>query len=543
MKKNILVTCAFPYSNGPIHLGHILEHIQADIWVKYQRLLGNNVYFMSSDDSHGTAVLLKSKELNINIKNMIYENFISHKNQFFKFNIIHDIYYNTNSKYNKLFLINLIKKCNKNNLLYIKNILQYYDIKKKIFLPDRYLIGICPKCKSNNQYGDNCNICGGFYNSLNLLKPKSIISNSIPILRNSKNLFLNITRFKNNILDWLKNIKLNECILNQLINFLSTDNLFDWNISRDKPYFGFRIPSNIINEKYFYVWFDALLGYISLFYKFCIKNNNKILFYNFWNLNSNYEIYNFIGKDVLYFHGILWPCILEIFNYRKPTNIIVHGHILVNNIKMSKSYGNFITICKWLNYFDSDSLRYYFASLLSSNVCDINFCFRNFINKINSDLVNKFVNIASRNSTFLENKFNNILSNKLWDYKFYYLFLNKKNKINDLYLNFNYSKILLEINILFDIVNKYINDNKPWYFFNNNFNKLHMFCTTIINIFRVISIYLYPIIPNIIKKVEIYLNEVLSWDSLNNILLNHKLSKYNVLYSKIFYNNVFDLNK
>ncbi len=541
--KNILVTCAFPYSNGPIHLGHILEHIQADIWVKYQRLLGNNVYFICSDDSHGTAVLLKSRELNINVKDMIYKNLFFHKNQFINFNIIHDFYHTTNSKYNKLFLNYLINKCKKNNLLYIKNILQYYDNKKKIFLPDRYLIGICPNCKNNNQYGDNCNKCGSFYNSIDLIKPRSVISNSIPILRYSKNLFLNISKFKFSILNWLKSKNFNKNILNQLINYLNINNLFDWNISRDKPYFGFEIPKNIIKKKYFYVWLDALLGYISLFYKFCLKKNNNILFYDFWNLNSNYEIYHFIGKDILYFHGILWPCILEILNYRKPTNIIVHGHILINNIKMSKSYKNFITVDKWLNFFDSDSLRYYFASLLSNNICDINFSLNSFINKINSDIVNKFVNIASRNSTFLEKKFNNILSNKLLDDNFYYFFINKSVKINNLYLNFNYSKILLEINILLDIVNKYINDNKPWYFFNNNLNKLHMFCTMIINIFRIISIYLYPIIPNIIKKVEIYLNDKLNWNSLNYILINHKLSKYNILYSRINYIDIFNLNK
>ncbi len=541
--KNILVTCAFPYSNGPIHLGHILEHIQADIWVKYQRLLNNNVYFICSDDSHGTAVLLKSKELNINIKDMIFNNLSYHRKQFLNFNIIHDFYYTTHNKYNYSLLIDFINKCNDKKILYTKNILQFYDIKEKIFLPDRYIIGICPICKNKNQYGDNCNLCGSFYNSINLINPKSVISNSKPILRYSNNLFLSFKKFKYIINNWIKDIFLKKDILNQIINYLDIENL-NWNISRDNPYFGFKIPSNIISKKYFYVWLDALLGYISTFYKFCLKNNNKSLFYDFWNKNSNYELYHFIGKDILYFHSILWPCLLDILNFRKPNNLIVHGHILINNIKMSKSYNNFINIDNWLKFFDSDSLRYYFASLLSNNINDINLSLNDFINKINSDLVNKFVNIASRNSTFLEIKFNNILSNKLWDYNFYNFFVNKSELISNLYLKFNYSKLILEINILLDIINKYINDSKPWILFkNNSFDKLHMFCTTIINIFRVISIYLYPIIPNIINKVKLYLNEEFNWNSLNYPLLNHKLSKYVNLYSRLNYINIINLIK
>ncbi len=533
MKKKILVTCAFPYSNGDIHLGHILEHIYADIWVRYQKLIGNKIYFICADDSHGTAVLLKSININIDPNLMINNILLDHKNDFLKFNIFHDYYYKTHSKYNYIFLRNIIDKCFVKNIIYNKNILQYYDNKKNIFLPDRYIIGTCPKCLSKKQYGDNCVICGSIYNTLDLINPISLVSKNKPVLKYSNHLFLNLNIFKQKIINWINSINLQENVFNQLLSWLKND-LIDWNISRDSPYFGFKIPSKFIKDKYFYVWFDALLGYISTFYKFC-KINNNFLFDKFWFNDSNYELYHFIGKDILYFHGILWPAILDILNFRKPTNIIVHGHVLINNYKMSKSYENFISVKKWLKYYDSDSLRYYFASLLSNNINDINLCLIEFVNKINSDIVNKFINICSRISRFLEIYFNNILSNKLWNENFYNLFVQKFDIICYYYLNFNYYKVIIEINILLDLVNKCITDNKPW-LWTNNFKKLrnlHIFCTTIINIFKLISIYLMPIIPNIIKKIEFFLNTKLNWKNFDKPLLNHKILKYENIYNRI----------
>ncbi len=543
MKKKILVTCAFPYSNGDIHLGHILENIYADIWVRYQRLLGNKVYFICSDDSHGTAILLKSMEMKISPNLMIKNIFLNHKRDFSNFNIKYNFYYKTHNKYNLKFLKYFTKKCYIKNLIFNKDILQFYDKKKNIFLPDRYIIGKCPNCFSKNQYGDNCIVCGNIYSSLDLIDPISIVSYNKPILKYSNHLFLNLNILKNNIINWINSINLQKNVFNQLFYWLK-NNLIDWNISRDSPYYGFKIPSMFIKNKYYYVWVDALLGYISTFYKFCKVNNNNILFNKFWsfNHNNNYEIYHFIGKDVLYFHGILWPAILDILNYRKPTNLIVHGHLLINNCKMSKSYKNFISIKKWLEFYDSDSLRYYFASLLSNNLNDINLSLLDFVNKINSDIVNKFINISSRISKLLEINFNNILAKKLWNEDLYNYFVKKFYVISDYYSNFNYYKIIIEINFLLDLVNKYITDNKPWDLFYSlkNINNLHMFCTTILNIFRLISIYLIPIIPNIISKIEIFLNTKLSWDNFDKPLLNHKILKYNNIYNRIY---LYDLNK
>ncbi len=539
--KNILVTCALPYSNGFIHLGHILEHIQADIWVRYNRFLENNVYFICADDSHGTAIMLKSNELNIDPFLMIKNNFNYHKKQFINFNILHDIYYTTHSKENYFFSLLLLDKIKSKNLLIKKKIMQFYDIHKNIFLPDRYLLGICPICKEKNQYGDYCQRCNNIYNSCDLINPISILSKKKPILKESLHLFIKINSFKNKIKEWISYSYLQDEVKNQLLFWLKKK-LINWNISRDYPYFGFKIPRDYIKNKYFYVWFDALLGYISSFKYYCKKNNFNF-FDSFWGINNNFYIYNFIGKDVLYFHGLLWPIILDILDFKKPTGLIVHGHILVNGKKMSKSFNNFISTETWLKFLDSDSLRYYFATKLSLKINDINLCLNDFVGVVNSEIVNKFVNIPSRICKFIELYFNNILSNKMSDNDFYYYFVNKFNLINNYFLNFNYKKVLYEINNMLDLLNKYINNKKPWLLAtNNNLKKLHNFSTTIINIFKVISIYLAPIVPNLFNKIEKFLRIKLNFKNFNIPMFNHKISKYKKLFLRIdksIINNLF----
>ncbi len=531
--KKILVTCALPYSNGPIHLGHILEHIQADIWVRHQKSLGNIVYFICADDSHGTAIILKSKELNILPELMIKNILNEHKKVFINFNIFHDIYFTTHNKLNYFYSLLLLNNFKIKNLLNKKYIYQFYDNIKKVFLPDRLLKGKCPKCLVSNQYGDVCNNCNIVYNSYDLINPISILSGSKPILSKSEHLFVNINNYKNVLNNWLLISELQNEIKNQLYLWFNKL-LDDWNISRDIPYFGFKIPNYYIKNKYFYVWLDALLGYISTFKYFC-NLNGLCLFEDFWNINSNCELYHFLGKDILYFHGLLWPIILDILNFRKPTGLIVHGHVLINKNKMSKSNGNFINASKWLEYFDSDSLRYYFSSKLSFKINDINLCLNDFIKTINCNFINKFINIISRISTFMEKYFNNILSNKLSDKNFYYFFVDKSDLISNNFLNFNYNKVLIEINELLNIINQYINDKQPWLIIinKNNKNKLHNFCTTIINVFKVISTYLSSIIPCTFHKIEKYLNVKLTWNNINIPILNHKICNYDKLYNYI----------
>ncbi len=528
--KNILVTCALPYSNGPIHLGHILEHVQADVWVRYQKLLGNNVYFLCSDDSHGTAILLKSRELNINPKKMISKLYLEHKQQFLNFNISHDFYCTTHNKYNYLFSLYYIKKISVLGLLKKKNIYQFYDKYHNIFLSDRFVIGKCPLCLSNRQYGDSCNVCGNIYNVLDLINPISILSKKKPFLKNSEHLFLNINFFRKKIISWVHNSLLQNEVKNQLLMWLNK-NINDWNISRDVPYFGFKIPNIYIKSKYFYVWLDALLSYISNFKYFC-EINNLFLFNDFWNINSKYELYHFIGKDILYFHGLLWPSILDSMNFRKPSGLIVHGHLKINSNKMSKSNNNFITSKKWLKYLDSDSLRYFLVSKLSNHINDIDLCMDEFLNKINSDIVNKYINIISRISVFIDNYFNSCLSNNLYDFKFYKYFVNKSILISNMFLNFDYSGALIKICDFCDLVNSYINDKKPWLMDIKSI-KLHEFCSTIINIFIVISVYLSPVLPDLSSKIEKYLNIKLTWKCLNKPILGHKLNKYKKLFFRI----------
>ncbi len=531
--KNILVTCALPYSNGSIHLGHILEHIQADIWVRYQKFLGNNVYFICADDSHGTAIMLKANKLKINPLLMIKNNFLEHRIIFQKFNILHDIYFTTHSKENYYFSLLLLNKIKLKKLLIKKKVIQFYDIDKNFFLPDRYIKGICPFCKAKNQYGDHCEICNNIYDSYNLINPISVLSNKKPILKRTKHLFLNTNLFKNILEKWISSCYLHDEIKNQLLCFLK-NKLVDWNISRDNPYFGFKIPNKFIKNKYFYVWYDALLGYISTFKYFCNKNN-LFCFNDFWNLNNNYDLYHFIGKDILYFHGLLWPIMLDILEFKKPTGLIVHGHVLINGKKMSKSLNNFISVKKWLNILDSDSLRYYFATKLSLKSCDINLCWKDFVKTINSEIVNKFINIPSRICKFIENYFNNILSKKMFDINFYYYFVNKFDLINSFFLDFNYKKVLYEINNMIDLLNKFINDIKPWLLVNSkkNLKKLHKISTTIINIFKIISTYLSPIIPNLFCKIEKFLKIKLSIKNFYIPILDHKISKYKKMFLRI----------
>ncbi len=531
--KNILVTCAFPYANGPIHIGHILEHVQADIWVRYQRLLGNNVYFICADDSHGTSIIIKANELNLSPEIMINDILNEHKIQFKKFNILHDFYYTTHNKINYFYCLLLLNNLNIKNLIYKKNIYQFYDLNKNIFLPDRFLRGQCPKCKNHNQYGDLCENCNQIYNSYDLINPISLLSNTIPILKKTNHLFIKINKYKKILFNWVLLSSFQNEVKNQLLFWLD-NNLIDWNISRDYPYFGFKIPNKYILNKWFYVWFDALLGYISIFKKYCCLND-YYNFHDFWKIDSDYEIYHFIGKDVLYFHGLLWPIMLDVLNFRKPTNIIIHGHIKINGFKMSKSKNNFISIDKWLSYFDSDSLRYYFASKLSYKINDINLCINDFIKTINFDFVNNFINIPSRIYPFINKYYNNNLSDKLLDYNFYNFFISKYDLINNYFLNFNYYKVILEINKLVNLINKYINNYKPWIVCKNIKKKyeLHKFCTTIINVFAIISIYLSPIIPNIFNKIQKFLNIKLYWRKIKIPILNHKINKYKKLYKCI----------
>lgn len=528
--NKILVTCAFPYSNGPIHLGHMLEHIQADIWVRYHRMRNREIYFICADDAHGTPVMLKSKELMISPEEMINNVHEEHKRDFYDFYISYDHYSSTHILENKFLLEKIFFNLKINKYIKKKNIFQFYDVKKNMFLPDRFIKGSCPKCFSPNQYGDHCEICGSTYNSCELINPFSIISNSPPQLKKTEHFFFNLPKFEKILKEWVNSGVLQKKILNKIKEWFSIG-LKDWDITRDSPYFGFQIP--YYSDKYFYVWLDASVGYISVFKNFCKKKKN-INFNDFWKKNSNTELYHFIGKDIIYFHSLFWPALLESINYRKPNNIFVHGYLTINGKKMSKSKGTFITARSYLKYLDSDSLRYYYASKLSSNADDINFNLNELVNCINKNIVNKIVNLASRNAVFINKFFKDRLSNVIHNICLYEKFVDYSYKIAENFDKLEYSKVIKKILYLTDLANSYIDYQAPWVLFNKkDFKNTHSICSTGINLFRILMTYLKPIMPKLSKKVEFFLNISLNWNEIKNPLLDHKISKFEILFKRI----------
>ncbi|BAP58377.1 methionine--tRNA ligase [Candidatus Tachikawaea gelatinosa] len=527
--KKIIVTCALPYANGSIHLGHLLEHIQADIWVRYQRMCGNIVYFICADDAHGTAIMLKAKELKIKPEIMINKINQEHQDDFQKFNINHDSYESTHNEENRIFLESIYFNLKKKGLIEKHTISQLYDPQKKMFLPDRFIKGICPKCQAVDQYGDTCEVCGSIYNAIDLIQPKSTISNVKLEIRLSEHLFFDLPTFSQNLKIWIDTNLSNIKVKKKLYEWFD-QGLKKWNISRDFPYFGFKIPDQ--PNKYFYVWLDAPIGYMSSFQS--LSNKNKINFDEFWEKNSTTELYHFIGKDIIYFHGLFWPAILEANDFRKPNDLFVHGFLNVNGKKMSKSKGTFIQAKTWLKYLDSDSLRYYFSSKLSSTIEDINLNFDDFLQKINSDIVNKIINLASRVSFFIEKKFFGQLSSKLDNINFYNKFCKNIDIVKKYFENREYSNVIKKIIHLSTIANCYIDEKKPWVLAKqNNLITLQEVCSMGINLFKIIITLLKPIIPMITKKVEYFLNKDLNFYDIKKPLLNHKILSFKHLYNRI----------
>lgn len=535
-KKKMLVTCALPYANGPLHIGHMLEHIQADIWVRYQRIQGNDVYFICADDAHGTAIMLKSKQLNITPEQMITQIQQEHKQDCYAFNISYDNYHSTHSEETHELLNEIYYKLKKNGFIKYKYISQLYDSKKKMFLPDRFVKGTCPKCKSPEQYGDNCEICGTIYNSMDLLNPKSVISDTTPIIQQSKHLFFDLPIFTTMLHKWIQSGVLQKKITHKIQEWFKLG-LKQWNISRDAPYFGFKIPNT--SKKYFYVWMDATIGYMGTFKNLC-KKNRKISFQDFWNPQSKTELYHFIGKDIIYFHSLFWPAILEGSQFRKPTNIFVHGYVTLNGSKMSKSKGTLISANTYLSYLQSDYLRYYYASKLSSNINDIDLNLEDFTNKVNSDIINKVLNLASRSAKFICHNYNGRLSNTLMHPELYDLFIKKKPHIENLFENREFNCAMREIMKLADIANRYIDENAPWHIAKHKNQKedaLSIYSMGI-QLFRILVIYLTPVLIELTKYSENFLNTKLTWNSLSIPLRNHQINKFQILFSRISSNQI-----
>ena len=495
-KRKILVTQALPYANAPLHLGHILEAVQTDIWTRFQNFNGNECLFFCADDTHGTPVMLKANEMGIKPEQLISDVYKDHKSSYELYGINFANFYSTHSDENREYSEYIYECAKNNNLISKANIEQYYDEKEEMFLSDRFIKGTCPKCGAEDQNGDNCGVCGASYNVLDVKKPISIISNTVPIKKESEHIFFDLPQKNKMLKDFLKNVDLQESIKNKLNEWLN-DDLKKWDISRDAPYFGFEIPGE--KNKYFYVWVDAPIGYLASISNWAEKN--KLNMQDLWSENSKYEIYHFIGKDIAYFHGLFWPALLSAANLKLPSGINVHGFLTINGEKMSKSKGTGILAKEFAEITNPETLRYYFAAKLNNKVEDIDLNFDDYVQRINSDLVGKYLNIASRSASFLK-KNNNILSTNI-DNNILDNLASKKDEIVSLYESREYSKLVRIIMDLADDVNKYINVQTPW---KKEIYEAVDISSTAIKAFYILSLYLHPIIPSITNEAFKFLN-------------------------------------
>ncbi|MBQ0268420.1 methionine--tRNA ligase [Providencia huaxiensis] len=529
--NKLLVTCALPYANGSIHLGHILEHIQADIWVRYQRMRGKEVHFICADDAHGTPIMLKAQQLGVTPEEMIAAVNQEHQNDFAGFAISYDNYHSTHSEENKVLSELIYGKLKNNGFIKNRTISQLFDPEKGMFLPDRFVKGTCPKCKAEDQYGDNCEVCSATYSPTELINPRSVISGATPVMRDSEHFFFDLPAFSDMLQAWTRSGALQEQVANKMQEWFESG-LQQWDITRDAPYFGFEIPD--APGKYFYVWLDAPIGYMGSFKNLCDKRGD-LDFDEFWNKDSKTDLYHFIGKDIVYFHSLFWPAMLEGSQYRKPTNLFVHGYVTVNGAKMSKSRGTFITARSYLDHLDADCLRYYYAAKLSSRIDDIDFNLEDFVQRVNSDIVNKVVNLASRNAGFIAKRFNGKLSANLAEPELYQQFVDAAKVIGEDFSNREYNKAIREIMALADIANRYVDEKAPWVVAKQEGKdqELQDICSMGINLFRVLMTYLKPVLPGLTERAEAFLNSELSWDAISTPLLNHSVAPFKALFNRI----------
>jgi len=509
--RKILVTQALPYANAPLHLGHILEAVQTDIWTRYQNLNDNECHFFCADDTHGTPVMLKAKELGVTPENLIADVYQNHLDTYKKYNINFANFHSTHSNENKDFSEFIYNKAKSKGLISKSIIKQLYDEEESMFLSDRFVKGTCPKCNTEDQYGDNCSKCGATYDVLEIKNPISTITNSKPITKESEHIFFDLAKQEKLLSNFLNDANLQKPVKNKLKEWLN-DDLKKWDISRDKPYFGFEIPGE--KDKYFYVWVDAPIGYLA-----SIKNwadSNKIDSDKLLSKDSSFEMYHFIGKDISYFHGLFWPALLDAGDFKLPNGIFVHGFLTINGEKMSKSKGTGIMANEFADICDPETLRYYFAAKLNDKVEDIDLNFEDYVQRINSDLVGKYLNIASRSATFISKNENKLSMNI--DDKVINNLANQKNKLIDLYETRNYSKLVRLIMEMADEVNKYINDNTPW---KKELHEANVIATTALNSFFILTIYLKPILPKLTDKVCKFLNQdINSFDDVDKKLKN-----------------------
>ncbi|HAO59089.1 MAG TPA: methionine--tRNA ligase [Psychrobacter sp.] len=545
--RQILVTSALPYANGPIHLGHLVEYIQTDIWVRAMKAQGHQVTYVCADDAHGTAIMLKAEANGISPEEQIANVKASHETDFSKFLINFDNYHSTHSEENRELSELIYRRLNSEGHISTKDVEQLFDPEKGLFLADRFVKGECPECAAQDQYGDNCEVCGTTYNATELKNPYSTLSGSTPVLKTSKHYFFNLPEFEQFLQQWTKDEgRLQPSVSNKLQEWFEAG-LASWDISRDAPYFGFKIPDTPENEpdKYFYVWLDAPVGYMASFKNLCEQRKDStdpakpaLNFDDYWLEENQHktELYHFIGKDIVYFHALFWPAMLAGAQYRTPTGVFAHGFLMVNGDKMSKSRGTFIQAETFANHLHPEYLRYYFASKLSEKVEDINLDFADFMQKVNSDMVGKVVNIASRSAGFIYKKYDGMLSETCAEPELLNDIVRTGEEIATAYENREFSRAMRLIMQCADKANEYIDSKKPWAMAKEEGTEQEVqdVCTVAINIFRQLMVYLAPVLPELTDNAKAFLNiDDLSFASRHELLLGHKINKFKPLMQRI----------
>ena len=528
--RKILVTSALPYANAPLHLGHMLEQAQTDIWVRFQRSRGHDCRYVCADDAHGTAIMLSAEAAGRTPEEHIAAIQAQHEQDSAGFLIEFDHYHSTHSPENRSWSETIFRRLEANGHIAVREITQSYDPEKGMFLADRFIKGTCPKCKATEQYGDNCESCGATYSPADLIDPMSALSGATPVDKASKHLFFRLGDFEDLLTRWTGSGQLQAPIANKLKEWLEAG-LQDWDISRDAPYFGFEIPGH--PGKYFYVWLDAPIGYIASHEVLCRETGDD--FDAYWLPGGDTELYHFIGKDIVNFHGLFWPAMLDSAGLRQPTAVYAHGFLTVNGVKMSKSRGTFILAETYLNHLDPEYLRYYFAAKLSAGVDDIDLNLEDFVQRVNADLVGKVVNIASRCAGFLRKKFDNRMSVVCSEPELVQSFIAAGEQIAELYDARELNRAMREIIGLADRANQYIDDKKPWVMAKDDAlaDQVQDVCSVGINLFRALATYLKPVLPAMAEKSEIFLQTSLDWTALDTPLVGHELAPFEPLLQRV----------
>jgi len=530
-KRRILVTAALPYANGPIHIGHMVEYSQTDIWARFQRARGHEVVFAWADDAHGTPIMLNARKRGMTPEALIEHFGAEHRRDFSDFHLSHDHFSSTHSETNRDLVESVWKKLVDRGSVITREIEQLYDTEQNMFLPDRFIRGTCPKCGAEDQYGDSCEVCSATYEPTELVNPTSVVSGTVPELRTTEHYFVSLKSFEHGLREWLRSDALQDEVANKLAEWFEAG-LRDWDVTRDAPYFGFRIPGT--DDKYFYVWLDAPFGYLASFKEVCEQRG---LDFDDWvRPGSDAEMHHFIGKDIIYFHCLFWPAMLEGAGFKRPTRVQAHGFLTVNGTKMSKSRGTFIMARTWLDHLPADYLRYYFAAKLGSGLADIDLNFDDFTNRINADLVGKLVNIASRSSGFIHKLGGGRLAARLPDEALYRAFIAETESIADEFEHCNFAAAVRRIMALADRANQYVDAHKPWQMARQDGREAEVVavCTQALNLFRVLMTWLSPVIPAIAERAGTFLNaDLADWSALEEPLLDHPIEKFSPLAKRV----------